>query len=354
MLTQLHPKLTQLRASTKLHAQRTAVPCSRHVTIHKLSSSPLPQIAFTSSRIAPARASTSSPLTTAAASAYTAALIFDCDGVIVETEELHRKAYNAAFEAFGLTIDGTPLVWTVEYYDVLQNTVGGGKPKMRYHFTNNGWPATSTGPVPTADDAQSALIDALQDKKTEVYKKIVEVAANARPGVLELMDEALDRPDLAVCICSAATKAGFDQVVNSVVGPERLARFDIILAGDDVEKKKPDPQIYNIARSRLGLPADRCLVIEDSMVGLRAALGAGMHCIITPTTSTVDAPFCQEGAVAVVPVLAGDLYRIGVDDLFVMRDGEMVPNVDPELEGDVCAVDWGMVTPNPFASTMTG
>jgi HAD superfamily hydrolase (TIGR01509 family) len=56
-------------------------------------------------------------------------------------------------------------------------------------------------------------------------------------------------------------------VVNSVVKPERLARFDLILAGDDVKNKKPDPEIYNTARARLGISADRCLVIEDSMVG---------------------------------------------------------------------------------------
>jgi hypothetical protein len=50
-----------------------------------------------------------------------------------------------------------------------------------------------------------------QDKKTEIYKRIVEETAEARPGVLELMDEALARPDVALCICSAATKAGFEK-----------------------------------------------------------------------------------------------------------------------------------------------
>lgn len=100
------------------------------------------------------------------------------------------------------------------------------------------------------------------------------------------------------------------QVVNSVVKPERLSRFDLILAGDDVKNKKPDPEIYNTARARLGLPANRCLVVEDSMVGLRAARGAGMHCVITPTSSTEDQPFCEEGAAAVVSQLAGKTYRV--------------------------------------------
>lgn len=84
----------------------------------------------------------------------------------------------------------------------------------------------------------------------------------------------------------------------------------MILAGDDVTRKKPDPLIYNMARERLGLSADRCIVVEDSMVGLRAAVAAGMKCIITPTTSTASADFMGEGATAVVPALAGDGYRV--------------------------------------------
>jgi HAD superfamily hydrolase (TIGR01509 family) len=249
---------------------------------------------------------------------YTAALLFDCDGVIVETEELHRRAYNAAFEAFACEIDGKPLVWSTEYYDILQNTVGGGKPKMRWHFKENGWPSSKLGPPPPESDeaARSKLVDDLQDTKTFHYKKIVDSAAEARPGVLALMDEGLAREDIAMCICSAATKEGFVQVVNSIVKPERLERFDVILAGDDVTKKKPDPLIYNMARERLGLPADRCIVIEDSMVGLRAAVGAGMKCIITPTASTASADFIGEGAAAVVPVLEGKGYRVKIDDLF--------------------------------------
>ena len=48
------------------------------------------------------------------------ALIFDCDGVIIETEELHRLAYNAAFQQAGVEVNGEPVVWSTEYYDVLQ------------------------------------------------------------------------------------------------------------------------------------------------------------------------------------------------------------------------------------------
>ena len=251
------------------------------------------------------------------------ALLFDCDGVIVETEELHRRAYNGAFEQFGLTMaGGEPVEWSVAYYDVLQNTVGGGKPKMKWHFetTAKAWPATVRGePGPASyDDGGAALIDALQDAKTVIYRSIVEQAAVARPGVLELMDEAIAAPGIAVGICSAATRGGFEKITDAVVGPERLGALDVVIAGDDVERKKPDPQIYDLARARLGgLDASKCVVIEDSLVGLRAAKGARMACAITHTESTRGEDFFGEGADAVL----ADLGGVGLADLFGARTG---------------------------------
>ena len=216
------------------------------------------------------------------------------------------------------------MVWSVEYYDVLANTVGGGKPKMKHHFGENGWPTTPSffaGAVAVGEDQQNALVDALQDKKTEFYKQIVETTATARPGVLRLMDEAIADPTVAVGICSAATKAGFEKGVNSVVGPERLSKLDVIMAGDDVTRKKPDPLIYNLAREKVNLPASKCVVIEDSMVGLRAALGADMPCVITPCPSSDVPDFEKEGAKAVMD----DRRGLGDGDDVVVTLAKLFP-----------------------------
>ena len=65
---------------------------------------------------------------------------------------------------------------------------------MKYHFNKNGWPSSPMmfdGSPPRTDAEKDAMVDALQDKKTEFYKKIVETTATARPGVLRLMDEAI-------------------------------------------------------------------------------------------------------------------------------------------------------------------
>ena len=259
------------------------------------------------------------------------ALLFDCDGVLVETEELHRLAYNKSFEHFGLQIEsGTQMEWVPSYYDILANTVGGGKPKMRWHFKENKWPTVTKsdkygkGEV-LETSIQDQLIDDLQDKKTEFYKKIVEEVAQARDGILELMDEAIARPDVAVGICSAATKAGFEKVVNSVVGKERLDKLDVLMAGDDVTKKKPDPLIYNLAREKVDLPAEMCVVIEDSIVGLRAAEGAGMPCIVTPCGSTLGQDFKGEGAKF---VCATTVKASGVTLSKIFPDGSDAPNFD--------------------------
>jgi HAD superfamily hydrolase (TIGR01509 family) len=213
----------------------------------------------------------------AGGSDYEFALLFDCDGVIIETEELHRLAYNAAFQAAGLTIGGEPVDWSVEYYDILQNTVGGGKPKMFYHFrtTCQGeFPMSGDKPAPATPEEQQALIDALQAHKTEIYRTFIEEKAAPRPGVLELMDEALADPRIAVGVCSASTKEAVTKVLDVTLGAERRSKLNVCILGDDVERKKPDPQIYNTAAERIGIDKSRCVVVEDSMVGLRAAKSA--------------------------------------------------------------------------------
>lgn len=244
--------------------------------------------------------------------AYEYALIFDCDGVIIETEELHRLAYNAAFKEAQLEVNGEPVEWSVEYYDVLQNTVGGGKPKMFYHFRE-----TLGGSFPgglTDEKQQQALIDELQANKTNLYKELIAEKAVPRPGVIELMDEALADPTIAVGVCSASTKAAVTKVLDVTLGEERRKKLDVTLLGDDVPKLKPDPLIYTTAAERLGIDPSRCVVVEDSIVGLKAAKGAKMKCLITYTKSTENEDFYGQGADAKVPDLGS--RSVTLDSIF--------------------------------------
>jgi len=63
--------------------------------------------------------------------------------------------------------------WSPEYYDELQNMIGGGIPKMRYYFNEYGWPTSKLGAPPTVKDAQEKMLNTLQDRKTEIYKEII-------------------------------------------------------------------------------------------------------------------------------------------------------------------------------------
>ncbi|KAL3621855.1 hypothetical protein CASFOL_034341 [Castilleja foliolosa] len=249
-----------------------------------------------------------------AVSASLQALIFDCDGVILESEHLHRQAYNDAFEHFNVRCPSSSssqsLNWSEEFYDELQNQIGGGKPKMRWYFKEHGWPtSTIFNTSPENDEDRAKLIDILQDWKTERYKEIIKSGTvEPRPGVLRLMDEA-KASGRKLAVCSAATKSSVILCLENLIGMERFKSLDCFLAGDDVKEKKPDPSIYLTAAKRLGVLEKDCLVVEDSVIGLQAATGARMSCVISYTPSTAKQDF--KAAAAIYP----DLSNVRLTDL---------------------------------------
>ncbi|KAI3864488.1 hypothetical protein MKX03_018547 [Papaver bracteatum] len=270
------------------------------------------------------RFSTKKPFTVSASSTTSAlhALIFDCDGVILESEHLHRQAYNDAFAHFNVKCsasDTKPLNWDSDFYDVLQNQIGGGKPKMRWYFKENGWPTSSIfESVPENDSDKAKLIDTLQDWKTERYKEIIKSGTvEPRPGVLRLMDEA-KTAGIKLAVCSAATKSSVILCLESLIGNDRFKGLDCFLAGDDVKQKKPDPSIYITAAKSLGVPAESCMVIEDSVIGLQAATGAGMSCVVSYTSSTSNQDFTD--AVAIYP----DLSNVSLENLELLLQNRAV------------------------------
>ena len=219
------------------------------------------------------------------------ALIFDCDGVLVDTErDGHRVAFNQGFAQAGL--DAT---WDTEVYGELLQ-IAGGKERMRHYFEHQGWPDS-------AGEDKDAFLAELHKTKTEIFSNLIAGGElPLRSGVLRLVDEAIDA-GVRLGVCTTSNPKSIDSVLN-LMGSERKSRFEFVLAGDIVSRKKPDPEIYELARSKLDLPASECIVIEDSRNGLLAAVGAGLPCFITTSTYTVNEDF--SGAVGIVPAL-GDL-----------------------------------------------
>ena len=227
------------------------------------------------------------------------ALIFDCDGVLADTErDGHRVAFNRAFAQQGLDVE-----WDVESYGELLK-VAGGKERMRHHFNQSGWPAGVT-------DRDACVLE-LHKLKTAIYMDIVEGGRlPARPCVCRLVDEAI-ADGMLLAVCSTSNERAVNAVVDTRLGPARKDCFSTILAGDVVSRKKPDPEIYNLACERLKVGPRECLVVEDSRNGLLAARAAGMHCLITTNGYTQAEDFT--GAIAVVAELGdppGDHVALG-------------------------------------------
>ncbi len=233
------------------------------------------------------------------------ALIFDCDGVLADTErDGHMIAFNQAFATKGLDLE-----WTVERYGELLSTAG-GKERLRRHFLETAWPLPDSVPEPERDN----FIRDLHGLKTELFMDLIGAwEIPPRPGVLRLVDEAIDA-GIALAVCSTAAEGAVKVVVDFLLSADRAAYFSIF-AGDMAQAKKPDPAIYLLARDSLGLDPARTVVIEDSAIGLQAAVAAGMACIVTPSFYTATDDFT--GAVRVVP----DLENVRLADCAAVLGG---------------------------------
>lgn len=214
------------------------------------------------------------------------ALIFDCDGVLVDTErDGHRVAFNRAFAAAGIDAE-----WDVELYGRLLK-IAGGKERMTHYFNEVGWP--------NGKNAET-LIPELHKRKTAIFTDLIaQGSLPLRPGVSRIVDEAR-AAGIRLGVCTTSDPKAIDGVLD-LFGAQRKQWFEVVLAGDIVKKKKPDPEIYNLAKQRLALDARDCVVVEDSRNGLLASLGAGMPTLITTSTYTKNEDF--KGAAEVVPEL---------------------------------------------------
>uniref|UniRef100_A0A0E0NX83 Uncharacterized protein n=3 Tax=Oryza TaxID=4527 RepID=A0A0E0NX83_ORYRU len=223
----------------------------------------------------------------APAASLPAALLFDCDGVLVDTEkDGHRISFNETFAERELGVS-----WDVELYGELLK-IGGGKERMTAYFSKTGWPAKA----PKTDDERKEFIASLHKRKTELFMALIEKKLlPLRPGVQRLIDEALGK-GVKVAVCSTSNEKAVSAIVSCLLGPDRAEKITIF-AGDVVPRKKPDPAIYLLAATTLGVDPSSCVVVEDSTIGLAAAKAAGMKCIVTKSGYTAEEDFATADAV---------------------------------------------------------
>jgi HAD superfamily hydrolase (TIGR01509 family) len=198
------------------------------------------------------------------------ALLFDVDGTLADTEEAHRRAFNAAFAEMSL-----PFVWSVAEYEQLL-LVAGGKERLSHFFSLQNLSIEEKTKL-------TALLPSLHRLKNEKYAELV-AKGNApfRPGVARLIDEA-EAAGVKVGLATTTSAENVTALLQAGLGANADARFAVIACGDVVKAKKPAPDVYELALSKLSILPDEAIAFEDSEAGLSAAKSAGIFTVVTPT-----------------------------------------------------------------------
>ena len=200
------------------------------------------------------------------------AVLFDLDGVIIDTERHgHRVAFNKAFPMLGYP----DVSWDEDFYHKLLQ-VGGGKERIKYYFKefHKGSPAPA--------DIEAFAKD-MHKTKTEILVNML-ASLPLRPGIGRFMNELKDA-GIKMGICTTSNEKVAQTVAEEILSD---IPFLVVIAGDMVKRKKPDPEIYNMALEKLGISPKEALVIEDSHIGVTAAKAAGCTVLATFNGYTED------------------------------------------------------------------
>jgi beta-phosphoglucomutase-like phosphatase (HAD superfamily) len=218
------------------------------------------------------------------------ALIFDVDGTMVDTEELHRQAFLAAFYKFDLRWNWGPHT----YMELLK--VSGGKERIAAYIDSRNEPADEK-------DRLKRLVPSFHRIKTRIYRELVASgAAPLRPGVLRLINEA-HAAGVRLAVVATTQTANVNALLSVRLGGEAFGWIEALVGGDQVQvrQRKPDPETYDRALAALAVPGRNCMAFEDSANGLRAAQAAGLFTAVTPTRWTMAQDFT--GADLLLPSL---------------------------------------------------
>jgi len=192
------------------------------------------------------------------------AVIFDFDGVIVDTEPLHYAAFQRTLEPLGLQFSWQEYVETYIGFD--------DRDAFRHAFSSKG------------TKLSHIELRALIEQKAAFFKEVIGSGVSAYPGVLDLIFH-LHTNKFPLAICSGALRSDIDPIL-AMLGISEY--FDVIVTAEDVAASKPDPECYQLAFQRLrsahqnSFSKEATIAIEDTPAGISSAKGAGlMVCAVT-------------------------------------------------------------------------
>ncbi len=209
------------------------------------------------------------------------ALIFDCDGVLADTEkDGHLPAFNAAFAEAGL-----PIAWSeAEYAEKVR--IGGGKERIASVFT----PELDTQLGLSTDVERADWIKQLHLRKTALFtQRVADGLLPGRPGIRRIIADAL-AAGWTVAVASTSAEPSVRAVLKHAAGEASYEQAHVF-AGDVVKAKKPAPDIYLKVLEDLHLDPAECVVVEDSGIGVAAAVAAGLTTVVTVSTFTAEDDF---------------------------------------------------------------
>lgn len=182
-------------------------------------------------------------------------VLFDMDGVVLDTEKLYARFWAEAAHALGY-----PMTYE-QALGMRSLNSAAGQAKLESYFG----PGVSRA--------------VMRDKRVELMDAYVaEFGVESKPGIHELLD-ALKEKGIRVAIATSSPK---DRATAYLQSLGLLEKFDCICSGHDVKHGKPEPDIYLHAAACIGIPGENCLAIEDSMAGIQSADRAGCMPVLVP------------------------------------------------------------------------
>jgi beta-phosphoglucomutase family hydrolase len=202
------------------------------------------------------------------------AFIFDMDGTLVDNMEFHSQAWMSLFESLGIHLEAD---------EFKRRTAGKTNTEILLKFTGR--------------NLTDEEIQVLSDQKENFYRDLYRPYLKATTGLLPFLEQAKEQN----IPLGLATAAGKENIAFVLQGLKLEDFFSAIVGAEDIQKGKPDPEIFIKSATKLHVQPEDCIVFEDSLLGIEAAQRAGMRSVFIATSHQLEELGNQPAIMLAVP-----------------------------------------------------